>query len=131
MGAYIKNLLFWLLAVMLNSCQIFEKIFGDELIMDIIGSLECKFHCSVNVSLGDNLEYLFIICCFNVDKMLDFSNIFLPFADDPEVPCVQHHRNFLKEHVVFKEVTHCQPVLFFLGWGLVSGWGQGWVVEPD
>ena len=26
------------------------------------------------------------------------------FADDPEVPNVQHHRNFLKEHVVFKEV---------------------------
>ncbi|XP_044499275.1 serine/threonine-protein phosphatase 4 regulatory subunit 3-like [Mangifera indica] len=49
--------------IMLNSCQIFEKIFGDELIMDIIGSLEY----------------------------------------DPEVPCVQHHRNFLKEHVVFKE----------------------------
>lgn len=30
-------------AVMLNSPQIFEKIFGDELIMDIIGCLECKF----------------------------------------------------------------------------------------
>lgn len=29
-------------SVMLNSSQIFEKIFGDELIMDIIGSLECK-----------------------------------------------------------------------------------------
>ncbi|XP_031264451.1 serine/threonine-protein phosphatase 4 regulatory subunit 3-like [Pistacia vera] len=49
--------------IMLNSSQIFEKIFGDELIMDIIGSLE----------------------------------------HDPEVPHVQHHRNFLKEHVVFKE----------------------------
>ncbi|XP_059449711.1 uncharacterized protein LOC132180775 isoform X2 [Corylus avellana] len=49
--------------ILLNSTQIFEKIFGDELIMDIIGSLEY----------------------------------------DPEVPNVQHHRNFLKEHVVFKE----------------------------
>ncbi|XP_044487508.1 serine/threonine-protein phosphatase 4 regulatory subunit 3-like isoform X2 [Mangifera indica] len=49
--------------IMLNSSQIFEKIFGDELIMDIIGSLEY----------------------------------------DPEVPHVQHHRNFLKDHVVFKE----------------------------
>lgn len=27
------------------------------------------------------------------------------FADDPEVPHVQRHRSFLKEHVVFKEVT--------------------------
>ncbi|KAH9766129.1 Binding protein [Citrus sinensis] len=49
--------------ILLNSPQIFEKIFGDELMMDIIGSLEY----------------------------------------DPDVPHVQHHRNFLKEHVVFKE----------------------------
>lgn len=34
----------WLPTVLLNSPQIFEKIFGDELIMDIIGALECKFH---------------------------------------------------------------------------------------
>jgi len=27
------------------------------------------------------------------------------FTDDPGVPHSQHHRNFLKEHVVFKEVT--------------------------
>ncbi|GAV70873.1 SMK-1 domain-containing protein [Cephalotus follicularis] len=49
--------------ILLNSPQIMEKIFGDELIMDIIGSLEY----------------------------------------DPDVPHTQHHRNFLKEHVVFKE----------------------------
>ncbi|KAJ8767444.1 hypothetical protein K2173_017488 [Erythroxylum novogranatense] len=49
--------------IMLNSPQIFEKVFGDELIMDIIGALEY----------------------------------------DPEVLHVQHHRSFLKEHVVFKE----------------------------
>ncbi|XP_059287856.1 uncharacterized protein LOC132041097 [Lycium ferocissimum] len=48
--------------IMLNSPQIFEKIFGDELIIDIIGCLEY----------------------------------------DPDAPHV-HHRNFLKEHVVFKE----------------------------
>ncbi|GMJ12272.1 PLATINUM SENSITIVE 2 LIKE, Suppressor of MEK 1 [Hibiscus trionum] len=51
--------------ILLNSAQIFEKIFGDELIMDIIGSLEY----------------------------------------DPDVPRVQHYRNFLKEHVVFKEAV--------------------------
>ncbi|KAG8499564.1 hypothetical protein CXB51_006159 [Gossypium anomalum] len=51
--------------ILLNSAQIFEKIFGDELIMDIIGSLEY----------------------------------------DPDVPQVQHYRNFLKEHVVFKEAV--------------------------
>ncbi|XP_035548315.1 serine/threonine-protein phosphatase 4 regulatory subunit 3-like isoform X4 [Juglans regia] len=49
--------------ILLNSPQIFEKIFGDELIMEIIGSLEY----------------------------------------DPEVPHIQHHRRFLKEHVVYKE----------------------------
>ncbi|XP_021906864.1 serine/threonine-protein phosphatase 4 regulatory subunit 3 [Carica papaya] len=49
--------------ILLNSPQIFEKIFGDELIMNIIGSLEY----------------------------------------DPDVSHAQHHRNFLKEHVVFKE----------------------------
>lgn len=49
--------------ILLNSPQIFERIFGDELIMDIIGSLEY----------------------------------------DVDVPQVQQHRNFLKEHVFFKE----------------------------
>lgn len=59
--------------ILLNSPQIFEKIFGDEFIMDIIGCLEY----------------------------------------DPEVPHVQHHRNFLKEHVVFKEAIPIKdlPVL--------------------
>ncbi|XP_057785613.1 uncharacterized protein LOC131003146 isoform X4 [Salvia miltiorrhiza] len=50
--------------ILLNSAQIFEKIFGDELIMDIMGCLEY----------------------------------------DPQGP-LTHHRNFLKEHVVFKEVV--------------------------
>ncbi|KAJ9699765.1 hypothetical protein PVL29_005571 [Vitis rotundifolia] len=49
--------------ILLNSPQIFEKLFGDDLIMDVIGSLEY----------------------------------------DPDILHVQHHRNFLKEHVVFKE----------------------------
>ncbi|KAL9225133.1 hypothetical protein vseg_001090 [Gypsophila vaccaria] len=46
----------------LNNPQIFERLFGDEFIMDVIGCLEY----------------------------------------DPEVPHV-HHREFLTEHVVFKE----------------------------
>ncbi|KAJ0244385.1 Binding protein [Hirschfeldia incana] len=49
--------------ILLNSSQILEKIFGDEMIMEIIGCLEY----------------------------------------DPGVPHSQHHRNFLNEHVVFKE----------------------------
>ncbi|XP_038723073.1 serine/threonine-protein phosphatase 4 regulatory subunit 3-like isoform X2 [Tripterygium wilfordii] len=49
--------------ILLNSSQIFEKMFEDEFILDIIGALEY----------------------------------------DPEVAHVQHHREFLKEHVVFKE----------------------------
>nr|XP_025630196.1 serine/threonine-protein phosphatase 4 regulatory subunit 3 isoform X2 [Arachis hypogaea] len=49
--------------ILLNSTQIFERIFSDEYIVDIIGALEY----------------------------------------DPELPCVQHHRKFLKEHVIFKE----------------------------
>ncbi|XP_051129989.1 uncharacterized protein LOC127250646 isoform X2 [Andrographis paniculata] len=48
--------------ILLNNSQIIEKLFGDDLIMDIIGCLEY----------------------------------------DPEVPHT-NHRNFLKEHVVFKE----------------------------
>ncbi|XP_071940253.1 uncharacterized protein [Coffea arabica] len=48
--------------ILLNSTQIYDRIFGDEYIMDIIGCLEY----------------------------------------DPDVPHV-HHRNFLKENVVFKE----------------------------
>ncbi|XP_020254939.1 serine/threonine-protein phosphatase 4 regulatory subunit 3B isoform X2 [Asparagus officinalis] len=49
--------------ILLNNPQIFDKIFGEEYILDIIGCLEY----------------------------------------DPDVPSVQHHRAFLKEHVVFKE----------------------------
>ncbi|CAL9134474.1 unnamed protein product [Musa acuminata var. zebrina] len=48
---------------LLNNPQIFDRIFVEEYILDIIGSLEY----------------------------------------DPEVPQVQQHRAFLKEHVVFKE----------------------------
>ncbi|XVF62484.1 hypothetical protein PTKIN_Ptkin09bG0011700 [Pterospermum kingtungense] len=51
--------------ILLNNPQVFEKIFGDELVMDVIGSLEY----------------------------------------DPDIPQVQHYRDFLKEHVVFKEVV--------------------------
>ncbi|XP_062198148.1 uncharacterized protein LOC133900883 isoform X2 [Phragmites australis] len=49
--------------LLLNSPSIFDKIFSDEFILDIIGALEY----------------------------------------DPEVPRVQKHRTFLKDHVVFKE----------------------------
>ncbi|KAK7363499.1 hypothetical protein VNO77_05643 [Canavalia gladiata] len=49
--------------ILLNSPPIFDRIFSDDFIVDIIGALEY----------------------------------------DPEVPLVQHHRKFLKEHVVFKE----------------------------
>ncbi|XP_020113740.1 serine/threonine-protein phosphatase 4 regulatory subunit 3 isoform X2 [Ananas comosus] len=49
--------------ILLNSTTIFDRIFSDEYILDIIGALEY----------------------------------------DPEVPKVQNHRAFLKEHVVFKE----------------------------
>ncbi|CAM8927015.1 unnamed protein product [Rhodiola kirilowii] len=49
--------------IMLNSPQIFDKIFSDEFFMDIIGSLEY----------------------------------------DPANPKINHHRTFLKDHVVFKE----------------------------
>ncbi|KAL1545329.1 binding protein [Salvia divinorum] len=50
--------------ILLNNAQIFEKLFGDELIMDIMGCLEY----------------------------------------DPHGP-LTHHRNFLKEHAIFKEVA--------------------------
>ncbi|XP_062209977.1 uncharacterized protein LOC133911653 [Phragmites australis] len=49
--------------ILLNSPLIFDKIFSDEFILDIIGALEY----------------------------------------DPEVPIVQKHRAFLKDHIVFKE----------------------------
>ncbi|KAM0954428.1 putative armadillo-like helical, PH-like domain superfamily protein [Dioscorea sansibarensis] len=49
--------------ILLNSLQVFDRIFRDEFILDVIGCLEY----------------------------------------DPEVPQVQRHRAFLKEHVIFKE----------------------------
>ncbi|KAI3469305.1 hypothetical protein Pfo_025968 [Paulownia fortunei] len=71
--------------ILLNSPQIYDKIFGDELIMDIMGSLE---FVSLLISL--------INCWFGDGT----ASIWL--ADDPEIPHADH-RNFLKEHVVFKE----------------------------
>nr|CAB3473076.1 unnamed protein product [Digitaria exilis] len=56
--------------ILLNSPSIFDKIFSDEFILDIIGALEY----------------------------------------DPEVPRVQRHRAFLKDHVVFKEAIHIENV---------------------
>ncbi|CAL4950009.1 unnamed protein product [Urochloa decumbens] len=56
--------------ILLNSSSIFDKIFSDEFILDIIGALEY----------------------------------------DPEVPRVQKHRAFLKDHVVFKEAIHIENV---------------------
>lgn len=60
--------------------------------------------------------------------LLWLTNYFWP-ADDPDIPHVQHHRSFLNEHVVFKEVAII-PYLFsflvlvlaylmFFGFGLV------------
>ena len=56
--------------VLLNSPQIFEKIFGDELIMDIIGALECKFQFSF---VYDNLLYQ--------NEVLIFEIFFVNFGD--------------------------------------------------
>ncbi|KAL5227152.1 hypothetical protein ABZP36_015417 [Zizania latifolia] len=56
--------------ILLNSPSIFDKIFSDEFILDIIGALEY----------------------------------------DPEVPKVQKHRTFLKDHVVFKEAIPIKNV---------------------
>ncbi|XP_039144553.1 suppressor of Mek1-like isoform X2 [Dioscorea cayenensis subsp. rotundata] len=49
--------------VLLNNPQIFDRIFGDEFILDILGSLEY----------------------------------------DRDIPPVQNHLSFLKEHVIYKE----------------------------
>ncbi|KAF0929106.1 hypothetical protein E2562_015213 [Oryza meyeriana var. granulata] len=56
--------------ILLNSSSIFDKIFSDEFILDIIGALEY----------------------------------------DPDVPKVQKHRTFLKDHVVFKEAIPIKNV---------------------
>ncbi|KAL6850296.1 hypothetical protein ACP4OV_020923 [Aristida adscensionis] len=56
--------------ILLNNPAIFDKIFSDEFILDIIGALEY----------------------------------------DPEVPRVQKHRAFLKDHVVFKEAIPIKSI---------------------
>ncbi|TYH10637.1 hypothetical protein ES288_A07G192900v1 [Gossypium darwinii] len=43
--------------ILLNSAQIFEKIFGDELIMDIIGSLELEFYRGSLDQVKENQEF--------------------------------------------------------------------------
>ena len=35
------------LSVLLNSPQIFDRIFADEFVMDVIGALECRFFTSI------------------------------------------------------------------------------------
>lgn len=60
-----------LLAVLLNSAQIFEKIFGDELIMDIMGCLECKCFSTPKVEMESSIA---CSCtknlCFSNSKMM-------------------------------------------------------------
>lgn len=110
---------------MLNNTQIFEKIFGDELIIDIIGCLECTFwsYCFqllVKMSFFNFNRTLCLIIVFwmanvllqplTLKTLISFWNVLTTWfifwsTDDPDAPHV-HHRNFLKEHVVFKEV-HC------------------------
>ncbi|XP_017649760.1 uncharacterized protein LOC108489607 [Gossypium arboreum] len=43
--------------ILLNSAQIFEKIFGDELIMDIIGSFELEFYRGSLDQMKENQEF--------------------------------------------------------------------------
>lgn len=66
------------------------------------------------------LFILTVINCFN---------FLLP--DDPDILHAQHHRNFLKEHVVFKEVMYRYLVVvssFFLQVGVRIGGGRRWEV---
>uniref|UniRef100_A0A0D9V0H0 Uncharacterized protein n=1 Tax=Leersia perrieri TaxID=77586 RepID=A0A0D9V0H0_9ORYZ len=56
--------------ILLNHSSVFDKIFSDEFILDIIGALEY----------------------------------------DPDVPKIQKHRTFLKDHVVFKEAIPIKNV---------------------
>ena len=45
----------------------------------------------------------------------EFSWISYAISDDPEVPHVQHHRKFLKEYVIYKEVYLGSDYLFYFG----------------
>lgn len=58
---------------------------------------------SIYVSLNPKITFSFF---------LQTLPCFLVISDDPEVPHVQHHRKFLKEHVVFKEVYFVILLLF-------------------
>jgi protein phosphatase-4 regulatory subunit 3 len=90
----------------LNSPSIFDKIFSDEFILDIIGALECMISPLVLHISSSYRHIIYIIFNSKPVKMLHFSSNFsklLP-VDDPEVAKVQKHRTFLKDHVIFKEV---------------------------
>ena len=55
---------------------------------------------------------------------MTFELILLQCADDPEASHVQHHRDFLKEHVVFKEVFAF--TCLFLYYGRMVQVEEGW-----
>lgn len=60
-----------------------------------------------------------------ISTVINCFNFLLP--DDPDILHVQHHRNFLKEHVVFKEVMYHYLVVvssFFLLVGVRIGRGE-------
>ncbi|KAL9269392.1 Serine/threonine-protein phosphatase 4 regulatory subunit 3B-like protein [Drosera capensis] len=100
--------------IILNSQQIFEKIFGDELIMDVIGCLESlRSVFGWDLFMVENRDYLSHKLVIGIARNYASRNSFFGYfnwfltnvkltADEPEVPHA-HHRNFLNEHVVFKE----------------------------
>lgn len=61
---YVINGLFWSFAVLLNSPTIFDRIFSDEYILDIIGALECKYMSSLVTS------YLSLFCIYPIYDIL-------------------------------------------------------------
>lgn len=61
---YVINGLCWSFAVLLNSTTIFDRIFSDEYILDIIGALECKYMSSLVTS------YLSLFCIYPINDIL-------------------------------------------------------------
>lgn len=68
----------------------------------------------MSLFLDGFFHFLVFPCTSKTSEPLIFK-----YADDPEVPHVQNHRSFLKEHVVFKEV-------YFLAWLFLLLWEESW-----
>lgn len=93
----------------LFSCLLLKNWLFFELHVGLPFRIYVPYSVHSGFSTYSHMIFVSAALIFFLDSLYHFlvrQFLLLWFADDPDVPEVQHYRNFLKEHVVFKEVRY-------------------------